>query len=174
MEGGIAALLRTYVPEYNGPLQFGTSRQEDKLIVNTNIDFSEANRLYHQKIPATHSSLSPAYLLAHLLSVKADLNFAARYESEIAIDEINALIIRQHIGQLSEHLAPSLKAATVFQEFVFDNSRAIAEGVRRGTCRLKDFLPVLHKAAKFKEWLSSDAPQQDILKAYFREVVTPT
>jgi hypothetical protein len=33
---------------------------------------------------------------------------------------------------------------------------------------------ILPKAAKFKEWLRSDAPQQDVIKAYFKEVVTPT
>lgn len=174
VEDSITALLRAYVPEYQGPARFNTRRHENKLIVLTDINFPEANRFYHQRIPATHSSLSPAYLLAHLLSVKADLHFAARYDSEIAIDEINAFIIRQHLGQLFDRLGASRKATAAFQEFVFDDGRAIAEGVRRGSCRLGDILPVLRKAAKFKEWLRSEAPQSDLVKAYFREVITPT
>ncbi len=170
----IGALMRTYVPEYQGSTQFKTSRRGNKLAVFSDIRFPEANRFYHQRISASHSSLSPAYLLAHLLSVKADLHFAARYDSEIAIDDINALIIRQHLGQLFDRLETSQKSAAAFQEFVFDDSRAIAEVVRQGSRRLADLLPILPKAAKFKEWLRSEAPQRDVVKAYFQEVVAPT
>jgi hypothetical protein len=174
VEDSVSTLLGTYVPEYQGPVQFKTRRHENKLVVLSDVRFPEANRFYHQRIPPTHSSLSPAYLLAHLLSVKADLHFAARYDSEIAIDDINALIIRKHLGQLFGPLGASRNAAAAFQEFVFDDGRAIAEAVRRGSCHLADILPILPKAAKFKEWLRSEAPQRDVVKAYFREVVTPT
>ncbi len=174
VEDSVAMLLRTYVPEYQGPVQFRTSQYENKLIVKSDIVFPEANRFYHQRIPASHSTLSPAYLLAHLLSVKADLHFAARYESEIAIDDINASIIRQHFGHLFSRLEASHQPVAAFQDFVFDDARAIAEAVRQGSCRLADLLPILPKAAKFKEWLRSEAPQHNLVKAYFREVVTPT
>ena len=93
VEKSIEALLRSYVPEYKGPVHFKARPHGDKLIVESDILFPDANLFYHQRIPATHSSLSPAYLLAHLLSVKADMHFAARYDSEIAIDDINTLII---------------------------------------------------------------------------------
>jgi hypothetical protein len=174
VENSIGALLRTYVPEYQGPVHFKTRQHGDKLIVESDILFSDANRLYHQRIPATHSSLSPAYLLAHLLSVKADMHFAARYDSEIAIDDINALIISQHFEQLCNRLRASQESTAAFQDFVFDDARAIAEAVRQGSCRLGDLLPILPRAAKFKEWLRTEAPQQDLVKAYFREAITPT
>jgi len=61
-----------------------------------------------------------------------------------------------------------------FQEFVFDDSRGVAEAIRRGSCQLADVLAVLPKAAKFKEWLRSEAPQRDVVKAYFCEAITPT
>lgn len=174
VEESVSTLLRTYVPEYQGPVRFKTRRESDKLVVVSDVRFHEANVIYHKRIPATHSSLSPAYLLAHLLSVKADLHFAARFNAEIAIDDVNALIIRQHFGHLFNSSAASRSAAAAFQEFVFDDARAIAEAVRQGSCRLADLLPILSKAAKFKEWLRSEAPQRDVIKAYFREVITPT
>jgi hypothetical protein len=96
VSASVESLLRTYVPGYEGPRGFNVHRSGDKLVVSSDISFPEANRIYHQRIPPTHSSLSPAYLLAHLLSVKADLHFSARFTSEIAIDDVNALIMRQH------------------------------------------------------------------------------
>lgn len=174
VEESVRTLLRTYVPEYRDSVQFRTRRNGNKLKVLTDISFPEVNRLYHRHMPATHSSLSPAYFLAHLLNVKADLQFAARFDSEIAIDDVNASIIRQHVGQLFNRLGPSRRAAEAFQEFVFDDARGIAEAVRRGSCRFTDVVAILPKAAKFKEWLRSDAPQRDVVKAYFREVIAPT
>lgn len=174
VEKSVEALLRTYVPEYKGPVHFKARPHGDKLIVESDILFPDANLFYHQRIPATHSSLSPAYLLAHLLSVKADMHFAARYDSEIAIDDINTLIISQHFEQLCNRLRASQQSIAAFQDFVFDDARAIAEAVRQGSCCLGDLLPILPKVAKFKEWLRSEAPQRNVVKAYFREAITPT
>jgi hypothetical protein len=144
------------------------------LVVSSDIRFQEANRFYHQRISPTHSSLSPAYLLAHLLSVKADLHFAARFNSEIAIDDVNALIVRGHLGHILEKLQSSSKAAASFQEFVFDDSRAVAEAMRSGAHHLKDLLPILPKAQRFKTWLQTESAQRDVVKAYFHEALERT
>jgi hypothetical protein len=39
-------------------------------VVDTNINFEELNRAYHQRVPATHSSLSPAYLMIQILAAR--------------------------------------------------------------------------------------------------------
>lgn len=174
VSASVESLLRSYVPGYRGPFGFKVHREGAKLVVSSDIRFHEANRIYHQRIPPTHSSLSPAYLLAHLLSVKADLHFAARFNSEIAIDDVNALIVRQHLGHILETLQRSSKAAASFQEFVFDDSRAVAEAMRSGAHNLKDLLPILPKAQRFKTWLRTDSAQRDIVKAYFREALEHT
>lgn len=170
----VDTLLRTYVPEYEGPRGFNVHRREDKLLVSSDIRFPEANRIYHQRIPPTHSSLSPAYLLAHLLSVKADLHFAGRFDSEIAIDDVNALIMRQHFGHLFATLRRSSNATASFQEFVFDDSRAVAEAMRSGERNLGDLLPILPKAQRFKTWLQTESAQRDVVRAYLREALERT
>lgn len=144
------------------------------MVVSSDIRFHEANRIYHQRIPPTHSSLSPAYLLAHLLSVKADLHFAARFNSESAIDDVNALIVRQHLGHIFKKLQQSSKGAASFQEFVFDDSRAVAEAMRSVVHHLRDLLPILPKAQRFKTWLQTESAQRDVVKAYFHEALERT
>ncbi len=170
----VETLLRTYVPRYEGPRAFNVHRRGDKLVVSSDICFPEANRIYHQRIPPTHSSLSPAYLLAHLLSVKADLHFAARFNSEIAIDDVNALIMQQHLGHMFETLRSSSNATASFQEFIFDDSRAVAEAMRRGERNLRDLLPILPKAQRFKTWLQTESAQREVVKAYFHEALERT
>jgi hypothetical protein len=174
VSAGVKSLLRTYVPAYEGPRGFNVHRSGGKLVVSSDISFPEANRIYHQRIPPTHSSLSPAYLLAHLLSVKADLHFSARFNSEIAIDDVNALIMRQHFGRIFETLQRSSSATASFQEFLFDDSRAVAEALRSGERTLGDLLPILPKAQRFKTWLQTESAQRDVVKAYFREAMERT
>ncbi len=174
VSASVESLLRTYVPGYEGPRRFNVHRSGDKLVVSSDIRFPEANRIYHERIPPTHSSLSPAYLLAHLLNVKADLHFAARFNSEIAIDDVNALIMRQHLGHIFETLHRSSGATASFQEFIFDDTRAIAEAMRSGTRTLGDLLPILPKAQRFKTWLQTESAQRDVVKAYFREAMERT
>jgi hypothetical protein len=174
VSASVECLLRNYAPGYEGPRGFNVHRRGDKLVVSSDIRFPEANHIYHQRILPTHSSLSPAYLLAHLLSVKADLHFAARFNSEIAIDDVNALIMQQRLGHIFQSLRRSTRATASFQEFIFDDSRAVAEAIRSGARNLRDLLPILPKAQRFKAWLQTESAQQDVVKAYLREALERT
>jgi hypothetical protein len=105
------------------------------------------------------------------MRVQEDAHFAARYESEIAIDHVNAVLLQQHVAR---HLTPSRGIAAKFQDFVFDDSRAVAEAIRSGDRTLEDVLRLLPQAARFKEWLQGEAAQADALKAYFRDATAQT
>jgi hypothetical protein len=171
IQSTVSLLLKAYIPEYHGPVTFVPTRDGDRITVQTDIDFAEANRLCHRNVSASHSSLSPAYLLAHIMRVHDDAYFAARYESEIAIDDVNAVLLQQHVAR---HLTPSREIASRFQDFVFDDSRAVAEAIRSGERTLEDVLRLLPQAARFKEWLHGEAAQEDLVKAYFREATAQT
>jgi hypothetical protein len=174
VQTSVETLMRTYVPEYQGPIRFVTQSEGSRIRVLSNIRFDEANSFYHKHVSPAHSSLSPAYLLAHLLSVKADLHFAAQYESELAIDPVNARIIQQHFAHLVSRLEISKQQVSKFQEFVFDDSRAVSQALRSGTHQLVDLLPIVRNAAKFKTWLQTEPVQKDVIKAYFRDAMSQT
>jgi hypothetical protein len=135
IQSTVSQLLKTYIPDYHGPTTFIPTRNRDCITVQTDIDFAEANRVYHRSVSPSHSSLSQAYLLAHIMRVHDDAYFAARYESEIAIDHVNAVLLQQHVAR---NLTPSRDIAARFQDLVFDDSRAVAEAIRSGERTLED------------------------------------
>ena len=173
--GSVQTLLARYVPSYpRDRAYFRTIPSGKKLAVETNIDFAQANLEYHTHIPATHSSLNSAYLLAHLVNVRADLHFAARYASEMALDSVPALIIREQLGQLLSAREHSGRNIERFQEFVYGDGRAIGEAIRSKERNFADLLPILERSRKFKEWLKGRAAQSDLVREYFREVTQET
>ena len=139
--------------------------------VLTDISFPEVNRLYHRHMPATLSS--PPYFLAHLLNVKATCSSRRVSTQQTAIDDVNASIIRQHVGQLFNRLGPSRRAAEAFQEFALTTPG----DCRSGSSRLVPIYgrsAILPKAAKFKEWLLSTSANQMLSRLIFGKSSHPT
>lgn len=169
----VQILMQRLAPGYRGPADLVVSRDGGLLRVTTNIDFTAANHVYNARIPAEHSSLSSHFLLAHLLNVKTDLLIAARSEAELSIDDTNAEIIRATVRRVLAD-APSRQAATKFQDFVFDDGRAVAEACRSGQISMADVARLMPHAMKFKEWLRRENVQADVVKAYFRDVTRDT
>ena len=172
----VRTFMRTYVPEYSldDGLIFNVGREGDQLTVETNIDFRKANACYHKRTPKSHSTLSPALLLAQVMGVKEDLYFASKYESEIAADDVNMMLIKASIEEAFERFISGQHQAKLFQDFVFDDSRAVAEAIRSGERSFADVLNILPKAKRFHDWLQSQPPDRDIVKDYFQEVTRTT
>jgi hypothetical protein len=166
----VRTLLARYAPEYGGGTNLTTRSSGERLRVETDIDFSAANMAYHRRVSPKHSSLSPSYLLAHLVSVKADITFAARYGSEIATDDVNALIVREHLTKVVGELWPTAPEVSRFQEYVLGDGKAIGEAVREGRQTLRDVQRLILHAGQFKGWLQQPDVGRDVLKAYVREL----
>lgn len=125
-------------------------------------------------MPPTDATLTPAFLLAHVLNVETDLLVAARFGGELAIDETNSAIIRLNVNDVVRTSRQSTEHVEAFQDFVFDDSRAIGESIRDGRRTMADVLAVLPHAKKFHQWIRRDDVAPDIVKAYFREATAST
>jgi hypothetical protein len=153
VRSAVRKLLERLVPEYQGGCELTVSRDDKMLTVSTDIDFERANRAYHQRVSPSHSSLTSAYLLAHLVNVKSDLLVAARFGGELAIDQVNAEIMRGNLEGVLDKRVKSDQELKRFQEFVFDESRAVAEAIGNGQFTMADVLRLMPKATQFKEWI---------------------
>ena len=172
----VRSFMHNYVPEYSleDGFTFEVNREGDQLDIETNLDFQRANAYYHKRTPKSHSSISSALLLAHLMSVKGDLYLASKYGSEIAADEVNALLIKATVEETFSRLTSGQSQAMLFQDFLFNDSRAVAEAIRSDQRSFEDVLNILPKVKQFHEWLQSQPPDQDLVKAYFQNVTRTT
>ena len=163
----VRLLLNHYVPDYSGGRLFDIQFDGEWATIASDINFTAANAAYHSRISATHSSLSPAYVLSNLMSVRGDIECGARFESELVVDDLNGAIARLRLEDLMLRRDASLSVLQRFQVFVFADGRAVNSAFRSGR-KLRELVPILRQASKFKHWLSEQPPNIDLLTQFYR------
>jgi hypothetical protein len=147
---------------------------EGRFKVETNFDFAELNRIYHQEIPVTHSSLDAAYILSHIMEARKMLEEAAQNDAELAASPVYCHLTALKVETALTLRTKSAQNISAFQDLVFDSGRSIADAINTKSRALDDILPILDRATKFREWLHSRHPDADLVNEYFRAVTTET
>lgn len=144
----------------------------EKLRIHSNLNFFALNQAYHKTIPATHSSITPAYVLSHLFDAECDLYFSSMHLSEIVTRPLNAGLLSHRLNYLIQRRVQSEANVSRFQSAVFADARTVAAALRAGNASPSDFLPVLKRSQKFKSWLSSKPYDADLLNEYYKEITS--
>jgi hypothetical protein len=55
----------------------------------------------------------------------------------------------------------------LFQEIHLDDARAIREAINSGERSFSEFLPILKRAHRFKQWLADRNPDANLMKEYY-------
>jgi hypothetical protein len=140
------------------------------LQVNTNLEFPLLNEVYHQRVSPEHSTVTVAYLLDFLREARTDLQLASSVGSELAISETNAVVVSSRIENAIGKRIRSEQNLSLFQEFVFEDSRAIREAINNGHRNMQDVASLVASAKKFRNWVVEQPEQADLRKAYLAEV----
>ncbi len=172
VQKSVKHIINHLTPEYPDSKEIIFQPESDgkELLVHTNIDFDLLNRIYHSKIPASISSMSPALLLSHLFNVRSDIHFSSLYEAEIATDQISSLVLNFKYIELLERRKLSDDAIKLFQDFVFEDSKTVGSAFVNGNRKCSDLIKLLENSNKFKEWLKDKEPDAKLLKEYFKAV----
>ena len=168
----VRAILETYVP---GGLPSNATFEiiplgAEKFRVGTNLDFAALNRIYHQRIPATHSSLSTPHILGHIMLARKMLENSADAGAELAVSPVYSRLTSLKLESAILSRQQSAENLSAFQDLVFEDGRSIADAINSGARRLEEVLPVLERAEGFRDWLRTRQPDADLVKEYFRAV----
>lgn len=172
----IEILLAQLVPEIDLPAgwRFSPIKVEDGFFVDTDLDFDLINSEYHKSVPPTHSTISPEFLLNYIQDARADISFSSHYLSEFVAAPESCLIMQLKFANLLEKRFKNAKDIELFQEIHLDNARAIRDAINEGDRSFSDFLKVLEKASKFKEWLQDAHPDERLLSEYYKAATAGT
>ncbi|MEK0336859.1 MAG: hypothetical protein QQN41_05420 [Nitrosopumilus sp.] len=169
----VLASLVPELPELSSTT-FSTNKTPKGIEVISNINFDSVNKIYHKRVSPSHSTITPALILSHLLDVESELYFSSNNLSEIAASSLSAKLIEQKISYVLEKSKNSAEKIENFQGFVFKNSKAIREAVNSNTIDIDELIVVLKKSMKFKEWLVDVNPDEDLINSYYSEVTKET
>ena len=167
---GASTILATLVPDYAlpSPLEFEVTDHDGSYRVQTNIDFAAANRLYQRRVPTTHSTLSAAQLLVMMYEAREHISLAASEGTELLVSEARALLVDLRLASLLDHARLSQEHIGCFQDFVFDDSRAIRDVISSGERTIAELVPLLDGARSWKLWLAERPLDADLLREYWK------
>jgi AcrR family transcriptional regulator len=174
LNDAVHAILETYVPgKFPSDAKFEIIPVEaEKFRIGTNLDFAALNEIYHQRVPATHSSLDVAYILSHIMEARKMLENSANSDAELAVSPVYSRLTSLKLESAIYSRQQSSENIDAFQNLVFENGRNIADTVNSDPRRLEEVLPVLNRAERFRDWLRKRQPDADLVKEYFRAVTS--
>ena len=169
VEKSIQRILQDYAPEYPNinEVTFRVSNRNESLFVNTNINFYLLNMIYNKKIPASHSSMSVAYLLSYLLGVRSELHTASLHSAEIATDSTRSAIMGFKAVDLLASRSFSSQKLDSFQKSLDVEIKNVSGALLKGERSFSEYLKLLEKSKKMRSWLAQKEPDADLIKEYY-------
>ncbi len=151
----VVRVVNHLAPEYPvpEPFIFDVVREGPFARVSTNIDFAQLNAVYHRRLDPRHNTITSAYILSILHQATAELKISASTNSEMAFSPLSTLIARTRLSVALRARLQSERSLRVFQEFVFDDARAIREAVNSGHRNMAELAKLVAEAQKFKSWI---------------------
>jgi hypothetical protein len=136
--------------------------------VETDFDFSEANRLYRRVMPDERLSL--ASVMVGVFSALADLRTAALFSDEMAVSPAGSAIADTKLAQLLSKRSNSSAKIAAFEEWTCEDGKGIREAVHARHKNFDDVLKLVEEAARFKQWLANNEESSDLRKEYLKAV----
>lgn len=149
-----------------GALKFDVIKSGLGINVFTNIDFEliNANRA---KIP-NQDPLTTAHLLSLIQDVRADLALASHYGGDFITSKQNSSILQIRHAELLRRANINQDSIQQFHEIALADTPSLAEVIDSGERSFGEFIRLLDKASRFKDWLKSTNPDEGLIREYLK------
>jgi hypothetical protein len=170
VEQAMRSVLAALVPSFEVPSRwhFRALILGEQFAIDTDFDFALLNQEYHKTVPASHSTLTPEFLINHLLEARAAIFMGAKYLGELVVDPATSSIIKLKCIELMRKRDAQVNELDLFQELNLPNAKKVRECINSGERTFAEFLKLLDHAQKFKDWLGIRSPDQRLLQEYYR------
>jgi hypothetical protein len=139
------------------------------LYVFTNIDFDAISRRRAAMSPA-QDPVTAAHLLSNILEARADLAIASFYGGDFVTSEITSSIVRVRYAEMLRRSQLNEGQLDSFRQVVLPDYPTLRETIDSGQRSFKDFLLLLDKAARFKEWLKTASTDEGLVRSYMSDI----
>jgi hypothetical protein len=176
LSGAAEIVLRQLAPEYRQPepFLFEAFRDGNLLTVKTNVDFIDANRSHRKHFPVEVSTLGPSGVLSQVLNALGELQLSAIYTSDLATDPNTEALIRHKCGTLLQGRDQRSAAIETFQSLTVTECPTLREVINSGERNFTEFIDLLEKADRFRDWLEAQEPTADLVAQYVRSATEKT
>jgi hypothetical protein len=168
-------ILAVLVPEYRVPtnLEIDVLEVEGGIVLGTNLNMTEINRLYHHRVSPTHSSITPAYLLAYMLDTRKEILYSSAASSDLWLSSAHAALLKARVETLFQRVAINRQHVDYFQMVEFQG-RSVQAAIRQGERTPSELVAFLEneETIRFKAWLVEQNADAGLLREYDRAVLS--
>jgi hypothetical protein len=161
-----AALARSEgVEPLGAALRFDILDSDLGMYVFSNVDFGSVNARRAGLCPP-REAITPAHLLSHILEARADLALAAFYGGDFVSSEITSSIVELRYAEILRRGRLNEQQRAHFHQVTLPDYPSLRETIDSGQRSFAEFLLLLDKATRFKEWLRTAAVDEGLLRSY--------
>lgn len=164
------ALGLTPGAEVLGPsLQFDILDSDLGIYVFSNIDFETINRRRVSMRPQL-DPITVAHILSNILEARADLALASFYGGDFVSSEVTSAIVQLRYAEILRRRQLNEDQRANFHQVTLPDYPSLRETIDSGQRTFKDFLVLLDKANRFKEWLKTASVDEGLVRSYMTDV----
>lgn len=150
-------------------LKFEIQDSDLGVYVFSNIDFETINH----KRAGMRPSLDPitvAYILTQILEARADLALASFYGGDFVSSEVTSAIVQLRYAEILQRRKLNDEQLGNFHQVTLPDYPSLRETIDSGQRTFKEFLALLDRAHRFKEWLKNAPVDEGLVRSYISEV----
>jgi hypothetical protein len=150
-------------------LKFELLESDKGFCVFSNIDFNQINKRRSELTPSVEP-LRMAHLLTSILDSSADLAISSFYGGDFVTSAINSSIIQVRHAELLRRTKLNQDAKQQFVDLALPDTPTLAEVIDSGERSFNEFLKLLDQSRRFKDWLHTVNPDENLVRTYMRDV----
>lgn len=150
-------------------LKFDIHDSDLGMYVFHNIDFELINAR-RARLRPPHEPITEAHLLSHILEARADLALASFYGGDFVSSEVTSSIVQFRFSEILRRTNLNEEQRSMFHQVTLPGYPSLRETIDSGQRSFKDFLLLLDKATKFKEWLRSTSVDEGLVRSYMTDI----
>jgi hypothetical protein len=146
-------------------LKFDILDSELGMYVFSNIDFCTI-RTRRASLRPPLEPVTEAHLLSHILEARADLALSSFYGGDFVSSEITSSIVQLRYADILRRRNLNSDERTNFHQVTLPDYPSLRETIDSGQRTFTEFLRLLDKAARFKEWLKTASVDEGLVRSY--------
>jgi hypothetical protein len=168
----ISTILQEIAPNFNAPknFYFRMIQLDEGFFCDTNLNIKEIEG----RLVFDHPNFSLPDLLCIGLDARADIQMACDKGAELLSSNLTYKLANQILVPLLQKTTENLRDLQAFQETYLSSAHAIAETINTGERTFDEFLKILEKATKFRQFLKAAHPDKTLMESYYEAAVSDT
>lgn len=142
---------------------------ESEFQIETDLNFLEISDVA-KKRQSHDGDITPAHLIGNVLNARADTILASFYGGEFYTSDLTSEIICLKYSELLRRVGIEKNELNEFNEIVVSTAPSLREVINSKERTFDEFLKMLDKSQRFREWAKGVNPDEKLVKEYWSEV----